>query len=241
MTVLIHKRCCRWADCQYWEETYDNEAILRSLVEDEIVEQLPQQQQNQKQQQLATAYWDESQRDNHEILTALLREDSPQFAKKRKCTDEDDDDENIVFEAEEEDEDDDLGWNSRGFAVDDDDDKAVDEEDDDSGLCSCESGIFWLSTEDNRLIAESLVAGEQTNSSSMAGTALWEISEFARALVAGSGEHEPAARARRKQRAGKGGKPAAVIGGEKSTAVGGETEDYFQQWRRNLVSPKKTR
>ena len=103
------------------------------------------------------------------------------------------------------------------------------------GLCSCESGIFWLSTEDNRLIAESLVAEQNA----MAGTALWEAgrenSEIARALVGGDYET-------RALISGDNETQALIGGGRRETEqLRKEAEDYFQDWRRNLSSPKKSR
>ena len=88
----------RWTDCQFWEDSYDNESILKSLMDDEIVE---------KAQSISpVAYWDESLRENRDILEALLQEDPPHVvvcSKKRKFTE--DEDEDIIFlEDEKEDE-----------------------------------------------------------------------------------------------------------------------------------------
>ena len=221
----------RWTDCQFWEDSYDNESILKSLMDDEIVE---------KAQSISpVAYWDESLRENRDILEALLQEDPPHVvvcSKKRKFTE--DEDEDIIFLEDEKEDEEEQSQTFQGLKAEelgrhvfwetannnnniDDDNEAVAAE----GLCSCESGIFWLSTEDNRLIAESLVAEQNA----MAGTALWEVgrenSEIARALVGADYETR-----------------ALIDGGRRETEQPRkEAEDYFQDWRRNLSSPKKSR
>lgn len=183
-----------------------------------------------------------------------MQECSPKFSgNKRKFAEEeeDDDDEDIVFE----DDGDDVGavvtkghefWAAEAESVNNDsygqrDEEELDEED---RLCSCESGIFWLSTEDNRLIAESLVAAEQSAAASaqLAGTEYWEISEIARALVntppAVDSHHEVP-----RPFGGENRLEPKTIGkdGDSAAEDDKESEDYFQDWRRNLASPKKSR
>jgi hypothetical protein len=232
----------------FWEETYDNESILRSLMDDEVVDETAD---NQPGGCQPVAYWDESRRDNREILAALLREESPRYSKKRKFQDDDmilddeEEDDNIIFEEDGAEEETSLPkepnilrshmfWEPSGGQTENYAEKAVAEENgDESGLCSCESGIFWLSTEDNRMIAESLVAEPSAATTNMVGTALWENGEIARALVAG--DHEP------KALIGGDSEPKALIGGKERARSKREPEDYFQDWRRNLSSPKKSR
>ena len=230
----------RWTDCQFWEDSYDNESILKSLMDDEIVEKA--------QSIRPVAYWDESLRENRDILEALLQEDPPHgvvCSKKRKFTE--DEDEDIIFLEDEKKDEEEQSQTFKGLKAEElgrhlfwetannnniDDDNEADAAE---GLCSCESGIFWLSTEDNRLIAESLVAEQNA----MAGTALWEAgrenSEIARALVGGDYET-------RALISGDNETQALIGGGRRETEqLRKEAEDYFQDWRRNLSSPKKSR
>jgi hypothetical protein len=233
----------------FWQDSYDNESILHSLVNDEMMEEA-----GGASGGGLVSYWDESRRDNHLILEALLHEEPPIVAggrtaarRKRKFREEKKDtDEDIVFEEDQEKETDtqptfsgyedgsgDQGggghhqthqfWeafsknknnNNNNNAMFE-ESRADSEERD---LCSCESGVFWLSSEDNRRIAENLVEEP--------AAAFWEASlensKIARALV---GE---------------------VVGDSGATAKGEkrprkEAEDYFKDWRRNLISPRKSR
>jgi hypothetical protein len=235
----------------YWQNTYDNETILQSLVDDEMVEEKD----GDDIRRTVTpvvAYWDESQRNNREILEALLNEELPMSGggggaeKKRKFEEYDND----ITDDETENDDEaepmvtisalknqspreDNGshhqrWEAAAVsrqAIAKSNENNEDKKNDDleRELCSCESGVFWLSTEDNRRIAESLIA-EQMAAAAGTATAFWEVSrenrEIALALVGDDhGSRE-------------------LIGGEEDEA---ETEDFFRDWRRNLASPKKSK
>jgi hypothetical protein len=230
----------------FWQDSYDNESILHSLVNDEMIEEAGGASGGE-----IGSYWDESRRDNHRILEALLYEEPSVVAggrkgdrRKRKFREEETDtDEDIVFEEDQEKErdaqpifskyedgsgDHDGGGNHQthqfweAFSKNKNNNNAMFEEcrtdSEERDLCSCESGVFWLSTEDNRRIAENLVEEP--------ATAYWEASlensRIARALV-GEVAADSGATAEREKQPRK------------------EAEDYFKDWRRNLISPRKSR
>ncbi len=228
----------------FWQESYDNESILHSLVNDEMVEEAGGASGGE-----IGSYWDESRRDNHRILEALLHEEPPSAAggrrtaarRKRKFREEEmeSEDVDIVFEEDQEKEREAQstfsGYVGGGHQQthqfweafsknknNNNNNNAMFEESradsDERDLCSCESGVFWLSTEDNRRIAENLVEEP--------AAAYWEASlensKIARALV------------------------REVVGDSGATAEEEkrprkEAEDYFKDWRRNLISPRKSR
>jgi hypothetical protein len=229
----------------FWQDSYDNESILHSLVNDEMMEDAGGASGGE-----VVSYWDESRRDNHRILEALLHEEPPGVAggrkvdrRKRKFREEetDTDDGDIVFEEDQEKETDaQLTFNGSGdqggghqqthqfweaFSKNknhNNNNNAMFEESradsEERDLCSCESGVFWLSSEDNRRIAENLVEEP--------AAAFWEASlensKIAKALVGDV--------------VADGG---ATAEGEKRPRK--EAEDYFKDWRRNLMSPRKSR
>ncbi len=230
----------------FWQDSYYNESILHSLVNDEMMEEAGGASGGE-----VGSYWDESRRDNHRILEALLHEEPPSAAggrkvdrRKRKFREEETDteeDEDIVFEEDQEKERD-AQPSSSGYEGGQggghqqthqfwepfsknknnnnnnemfEESRADSEERD---LCSCESGVFWLSTEDNRRIAENLVE----EPAATYWEASLENSKIARALVGDV--------------AADGG---ATEEGEKRPRK--EAEDYFKDWRRNLISPRKSR